>query len=92
MPGAEDGVDPEDGSVPEDGIEPDCVYDGFWFWVYCRFEPWLLPAIPLVGFEVSLVGLIGAIGVVHVMTGEPGHMVHVFSLTVKPEGQPVGRV
>jgi hypothetical protein len=74
----------------EDGVEPDCVYDAFWGYCgYCGFEPWLLPAVPVVGFEVSLAG---AIGVVHVMTGVPGHMVHVFSVMVKPEGQPVGRV
>jgi hypothetical protein len=44
----------------------------------------------VVGFEVSLARVI--IGVVQVMIGEPGHMVHVFSAVVKPEGQPVGRV
>ena len=71
----------------EDGVELDCVYHGFWG--YCGFEPWLLRAAPVVGFEVPLAG---AIGVVHVMTGVPGHMVHIFFVTVKPEGQPVGRV
>lgn len=92
MPGAEDGVDPMDASEPEDGVEPDCVYGRFWFCEYCGLEPWLLPAIPVLGLEVLLAGPIGVIGVVHVMTGEPGHMVHVFSVTVKPEGQPVGLV
>jgi hypothetical protein len=83
MPGAEEGLVPG----AEDGVESDCAYDGFWG--YCGFEPWLLLAAPVVWFEVSLAR---AIGVVHVMTGIPGHMVHVFSVTVKPEGQPVGRV
>jgi hypothetical protein len=70
----------------EDGLEPGCVYCGFWG--FCGFEPWLL-ARPVVGFDVSLAG---AIGVVHIMTGELGHMVHVFSVMVKPEGQPVRRL
>jgi len=92
VPGAEDGVEPgaEDGVEPgaKDGVESDCRFVECWFW---EFEPGLLPAAP-VGFEVSLAGPIGFIGVVHVMTGEPGHAVHVFSVVVKPEGQPVGRV
>ena len=78
-----------DGLVPgaDDGVEPDFVYCEFW--EYCVFEPWLPPAGAVVGFEVSIAGPIGA---VHLMTGEPGHMEHVFSVVVKPEGQPVGRV
>jgi hypothetical protein len=72
--------------APEDGDPLDC-----------GLEVWPPPALGAtetgpVGYAGLEVWPAGTIGVVTVMVGDPGHMVQIFSVVVKPEGQPVGRV